>query len=497
MKSTRKITFPLLCRMALALLLPTALLASCAVDGFEDESMSQTYGVQLTSPIADSITVTPNADGTQMTIAWPVTFGAGGYQISLVNDAQPDEPIVKDSIIDGSKVVLPRVEDQSYTFTILTLGNTELNNTGAQEATTKNISTFSTAYASIPDGTDLTQYFTDNALPDELNSEDKPFDLVPGGHYTITGDLLFHGNRVTLRSTNEANPATITISGESSMTTQAGLTLKNLVFECADATAPIIKLDGEPKDELKDRVAVGKGYYYITEPIRLVNLKVNNLTNEVIDNNKKQYCIQDFIVDNCVFHFNTGSDMSSSTYFNMYNNGGCINNFKATNSTFYNTSSNEMNYFLRYNNSGGPDRTGYSSGSVTLSQCTFYNICKKHQICNYDRMRSRSIVTFTLDRNIIVNSGNKQFARRFIAGGTWTDLSVKNFTQNTYVYDGADAWEMPDKADDTTWTGEASFDRSGTILSGDPGFKDPDNGDFTISGSAQLSNKTGDPRWIK
>ncbi len=493
-----KRTNPTLCRHSwLALLLPVALMASCAVDGFDDEGIDQTRGVQLQSPAADSITVTPNADGTQMTITWPVTYGAGGYQVSLVNDANPDEPIVKDSIIDGSRVVLPREEDQTYTFTILTLGNIELNNTAATQATTKAISTFSVAYATIPDGTDLAQYFTDNPLPEEMNSEDKPFDLLPGGHYTMTGSIQLHGNRVTLRSTNEANPATITISGEASIVTQAGLLLKNLTLECADATAPLIMLDPNPSDELKDRVAVGKGYYYITEPFRMVNVRVNNLPTEVIDNNGKQYCLQNFLIDNCVFHFNTASDQSNNTYFNMYTGGGCINTFQATSSTFYNTSDNQMHYFIRYNNAGGPDRSGYSEGGVTLRQCTMYNICKTNQICNYDRMRNRSIVTFTLDRNIIVNSGNKQFVRRFMGGGTWTDSSVKDFNLNTYVMDGEDAWTMPDKADDTTWTGEAQFDRSGTILSGDPQFSDAANGDFTISGSEQLANQTGDPRWIK
>lgn len=134
--------------------------------------------------------------------------------------------------------------------------------------------------------------------------------------------------------------------------------------------------------------------------------------------------------------------------------------------------------------------------TVTLRQCTFYNIVKKSQICNYDGLRRTDLATFTLDHNIIADTGNKQFVRRFIAGGSWSDAGIKNFTSNTYVMDGEDAWTMPDAADPTTWTGEAQYDQSGTIVAGNPGFKDAANGDFTVSGASQITSRNGDPRWL-
>lgn len=498
MSLLRKKLQALSCLNLLAALAVAVLVASCAVDGYDDESFTHPTGIQLESPSADNITVTPNADGTQMTVTWPVVYGAGGYLVSLVNEADPSNPVVKDSVVDGCSVVLPRVEDQLYSFSIQTMANEELNNTAATTTTTKEISTFSPTYATIPDGTDLTAYFNEHPLNDEMDATDKPFDLQPGGHYTMSGNVNLYGNRATFRSTNEANPATITISGKSSIITKAGLTLKNINFECADETAPLILLDPNPSSEMLDKVAVGKGYYYITDPVRLVNVNVNGLANEVLNNNKVGYVISNLIIDNCVFHFNTGADMSSATYFNMYNNGAGINQFTATNSTFYNTSSNSMKYFIRYNNSTGPDRTGYSAAGVNFTQCTFYNIVPQNQICNYDRMRrGGSAVTWTLTKNIFYNTGGTQLVRRFIGGGSWSDDTNKSFNMNTYVANGTDNWTMPDAADASTWTGEAQYDQSGTILSGDPGFKDAANGDFTISGSKQVANKTGDPRWIK
>lgn len=62
--------------------------------------------------------------------------------------------------------------------------------------------------------------------------------------------------------------------------------------------------------------------------------------------------------------------------------------------------------------------------------------------------------------------------------------------------DGEDAWTMPDAADPTTWTGEAQYDQTGTIVAGNPGFKDAANGDFTVSGANQIASRDGDPRWL-
>ena len=475
------------------------LLSSCAIDGYDDEQFDRTSGVQLASPASDDITITPNADGTQMTIAWPVVPGAGGFLVSLVNDADPGNPVVKDSVVDGSKVVLPRMEDQEYTFTIRTLGNTELDNTEAAEATNKVFSTFAPAYATIPDGTDLTVYFQENPLPDGVSRDEKPFDLVAGGHYTMSGNIDFRGNRAALRCTNEANPATITISGDASIKTYSGLLLKNLVLNCAEETNPLVQLDNDPDESIKNLVSTKGNYYYILDPMRIVNCKINDLADEVINANKTNYCVTNFIVDNSVFRFATSSSMSSSTYFDMYSNGG-VEYFKATNSTFYNTTSHEMKYFLRYNNAFRPDRQGYTDGSVEFSNCTFYNIVKSGQICNYGGWKPTNGVKYILKHNIIVNTGNKQFVRRFFGGSSWDNvLSAGGSTveYNTYFIDGADAWTMPDASDPTTWTGEAQYDKSGTIVAGDPGFKDADNGDFTVSGAAQIQNKCGDPRWIK
>ena len=42
----------------------------------------------------------------------------------------------------------------------------------------------------------------------------------------------------------------------------------------------------------------------------------------------------------------------------------------------------------------------------------------------------------------------------------------------------------------------AGYDDSGTAIEEDPGFANPSQGDFTVSGASQISFGTGDPRWL-
>lgn len=106
------------------------LTTSCASDGFTDESFVSGNGVtntQLVSPSVDDITITPSADGSKQTIAWPVVNGAGGYQAILTN--LTTEEVMVDSIIDGLSFIVDREEDTNYQLNIMVLGNEKLGNT--------------------------------------------------------------------------------------------------------------------------------------------------------------------------------------------------------------------------------------------------------------------------------------------------------------------------------------------------------------------------------
>ena len=152
--------------------------ASCTNDPFDGEAFSS--GVRnetLLSPNSEDITVTASPDGTQTKITWPVVQGASGYLCSVYDITNPEAPVVigemNNKLVDGCSIVVPRADDSNYMFSIKALGNTALNNKDAETATEVAFSSFVPAFAAIPSGTDVYEYFQNNPLP-EGNTEELP-----------------------------------------------------------------------------------------------------------------------------------------------------------------------------------------------------------------------------------------------------------------------------------------------------------------------------------
>ena len=211
---------------------------SCADHYDGDESWSpQVQNATLTSPEASKISITSSPDGSTMTIAWPVVYGAGGYSVALYNVNDPDSPVlVKSDSIDGCSMSVSREEDTNYSLTIRTLGNEKYNNREAQEQTEYKFNTFLPTYAEIPDGTDLKAWFEANPIPEDSASH-LCYDLTPGGNYTVSGKIDFYGHQVTLRSSSKSNYANIVMQAGSYFNTYAGFTLKYLNID-AEARRP-------------------------------------------------------------------------------------------------------------------------------------------------------------------------------------------------------------------------------------------------------------------
>ena len=117
-------------------------------------------------------------------------YGERGYRFSLYIVDDPTNPVVvvKDSIIDGSSVVCPYIEDTNYKAEIITLGNEKLNNTAS---TTPAEPTWTTLVPAtiVPPG-DLTAWFTNNPITTGKDVE-VAYELEAGGEYTIPGQFGF------------------------------------------------------------------------------------------------------------------------------------------------------------------------------------------------------------------------------------------------------------------------------------------------------------------
>ncbi|MBR7066349.1 MAG: DUF5123 domain-containing protein, partial [Prevotella sp.] len=130
---------------------------------------------------------------------------------------------------------------------------------------------------------------------------------------------------------------------------------------------------------------------------------------------------------------------------------------------------------------GRCDRADFASNSINYENNTFYNVAKTGQWGNYSGFAGRNTSYWRMIKNIFVDCGNGQIARRYLGGRG--DQATATFELNTYWFNGA--------AEDT-----GNYDNSGTALASDPQFKDAENADFTVQGADQIANKTGDPRWL-
>ena len=83
----------LLATMKTCLLLSVGVfLASCAQDGFDDESFTGTYpGYQMTAPDASTIVIKASSDKLSQTITWESVNGAGTYTVNVYQGDTPDD----------------------------------------------------------------------------------------------------------------------------------------------------------------------------------------------------------------------------------------------------------------------------------------------------------------------------------------------------------------------------------------------------------------------
>lgn len=457
------------------------LLSSCAQDGFDDDERwtSSVTGVTLVSPTADEISVSASADGSQTVISWPVVKGAGGYECTVMDVTDAENPAVVDgiqnSVIDRCQIAVTRVADHNYTFSIKVLGNDKLNNTGAEAATQLTFNSFTAALATIPEG-DITAFIAENPMPDEAKETEMAYDLIAGGHYTMSGSVDFGNKRVQLRTTDQNNPATITMTGNASISTATGLSIKNVNFDCSASTDPFIAYSETPDESTMGVISGSQNYYDIQQSLLIENCKITGVNDYFIYDNNIKYCVGTAIIRNCVVQL-TGSDVSGVIRFQ----GGYINDLTIDKSTFYGTAGADAKYFVQYNNSGRNDRGGYASNSITYSNCTFYNVAYSGQWGNYNGFAGRSTSYWNMTDCIFVNCGSNQITRRFLGGRT--NSANRNFVNNTYMYDGE-------------FENTSGYDDSATAIESDPMFADPANGNFTVGGSDQKTKRTGDPRWL-
>lgn len=486
MKKNQFFTYSKMC--VLALTGASALfLASCAGDGFSDESFKSGNGVtntKLTTPSGDDIKIEASTDGFKQTISWPVVYGASGYKAVLTNVTSGE--VLVDSIIDNLSFATSRDEDTNYKLTLQVLGNSKLGNTDG-EVVDKPFSTFTATYAQIPDGSDLMEYFKANALPDDQEG-DINYDLIAGGHYKLTGQLGFNYHKVCLRSSDKGNPATIEIGDTACFVASNNFSLKYLnidVKATAETCRPIIELYKYENETDLDGILEKPKNYFIIPAVNVIGCKFTNVIGSLIYDNNKAYAISGLTIKNTLIQANTTAAKIKNQAFISFEGGG-VENFTMNNCTVYEIGEKINKYFLRYNNSVRVDRiTGLKTDFTTFvwTNNTFYNLLDNSSGQWFNSNGPKDYSTYTVLNNIWVDC-SKQIARRIKGNSQLGTNSQARFLYNTYWADGEPA-------------DQGEHDVSGTILTTDPAFVDPANGNFTPTGAEQVQYKTGDSRWYE
>ena len=500
MKKNQFFTYSKMCVFALAGA-SALFLASCAKDGFDDETFdSGVSNTQVSTISADDITVKASADGKSQTISWPVVMGAGGYRVSLIDLGNPDEPIVKDSLVDGCSMTSKREEDVNYQLTILPLGNVQKGNSDATAAAIKKFSTFTKAYTTIDAGSDLNAWFEANAIPEKAVDEMLIYDLVGGAEYTISSVLDFGNKRVTLRSNSKTNHAKITYtSATSCITTTAQMGIKYLDFDCKGMTNTtgvfaFSKTTTVPAANTIDPEVYKWSGAYIADPITIISSNFDNVKGYFFWDNAVKTWVDNLLVDNCVVRLAPEASIGGGVFWT--NKAGQINNLTVSNSTFYEDPdcAYDYKYFYQAGLVKAPDlyvdntpNAKAATNSVTYTNSTFYHVTwNSGQWGNYNGMQGKLYSYWTMTDCIFYDcSTSGSVPRRFLHGQAYASSPQnKKFNNNTYM------------KNDGTFQDPQNYDQSGTIIEEDPQFADPANGDFSISGPTQVARQTGDPRWL-
>jgi hypothetical protein len=233
-----------------------------------------------------------------------------------------------------------------------------------------------------------------------------------------------------------------------------------------------------------NRAAVEYTDYYKFDELTLSGLKVNGLKNSIIYDNNVKYCVTDLTIDDCVMQLETEAVKYEALI--AFQAGG-VNNLTIKNSTFY--GNNEVaKYFVRYNNSARIDRFGFDKAddtwSFTYENNTFYGLLKSDgQWGNYSGIVGKNAQGIVTVKNNIWYNCDAQTMRRMLGSKNFSQFSKASQMENNTFFVGGAAADQGNYG-------------NGSDLTGEPGFKRPAEGDFTLSAySVQYDKKTGDPRW--
>ena len=334
------------------------------------------------------------------------------------------------------------------------------------------------------------------AIVAQAVKEGKETLALPAGAAYKAGSTVYVDKKLNIIG-DESDPATLEL-GMKGFVIKDALDMENMIIDAATNAEPFIALSAEPNEELLG-ANNGSDYYNIMDPVILRNLTITGVKGKLIYDNNKTYALDNLLIENCLVQLRTPKDKKETV---IYMQGGGIRMLEVNTSTFYQKGQGDNDYFVRYNNSARLDRMGYNKdmeaedfvpeGFIYESN-TFYKVAYEGQWGNYSGFAGQKYTAFTVNKNIWVDCGSGQIARRMLGSRGAEFYEVCEFDQNTYIYNGTAETEGTMKNGEPVGT----YDLSGTAITKVPTFKLVATGDFTLNATdVQNKQQTGDPRWF-
>ena len=470
-------------------------LAAC-VDGFKDEAkwVSSTRNMTLASPAKEQIIVRFSADGATQTIEWPVVPGAGGYLVSVFRDTAGSwVPVGEvDETVDKPSVMRYATEDTYYKVAVKTLGNANANNKDAPTATEKEYNNLLSVYAKIPDYEDLKDYFEENPIP--ADSAILCYELEAGGTYFMSASVELP-TFVVIRGENKDNRASLSLSEGSFVNNGFGFRLQN-VDVTIEAThsgngAFILMSSTFDAGRAAQLSAASNPYIVVptSSPIAIQSCNITGLKQSLFYDSNQRYAIGSFLIKDCVIERSTGVSSAELRF-----QAGAWKDITLTGSTFYATSATASSPFFIQNSATTrvvnilPTMETWSNGSITITNCTFFQVCKNGQSLNSNGVMRTSGDKVIALKNLFVDSFEGEAARRL---NQYTAVFEGGF--NSYWFNNAfPTGEVRDGNGNTS-----GRDNTGTYIDIDPELTYTGDGQFEVSSPIHKANGIGDLRWYK
>lgn len=454
------------------------------------EKLWNNIPIILKTPAANQVVIDAE-DAGKLRISWPAVDGASGFEFSLYKvNAQGENPVAvgtEKEVVAGTSVERPQDPFSYYKIALKVLGDPSKNTVDGDlmERFWDNLPA-----NVIPSGTNLTEYVRTNPIS---GTEEVTLLLAPYGVYSMNGNIALGTTPVVVRAQSKDAQATINVTDGSFVNSGAGFRLENLIL---DYSGFLAEKDGENNltnnavvlmnSALPEGAALSyigeNGYLLITDPIVLQSCKITGLKGYLFYDNNQRYAVETLRIEDCIVGMNTGTWNQATFRFQL----ALLKDFTITKSTVYNEVElgNSSQRFMQFNhNVYASQLTEWSGGTMTITNCTFWQAGKGAQAFNSNNAMGRPDDLVTIQKNVFVDSyEDGRIVSRFRRGNTNAQFAGGG---NTQWYNGANFTGSQDLTADT--------DRIET----DPGLTYVGNGVFTMSGSAQREAGTGDPRWLQ